>query len=114
VEGGLDDIYLIHRHSPGRLERRLAELGPGTSAGGRYAGNAIPDREGETVIASAETDGTEAALRLRVADLEAQLRRERSRRLGVERGLDALSERLAELQRENAELRRSQRQLTSA
>ena len=62
------------------------------------------------MIISAETNETEAAqLRLRVADLEAQLRRERSRRKGVESGLDALSERLAELQRENAELRRSQR-----
>jgi hypothetical protein len=66
------------------------------------------------VIASAETSETEPSLRLRVAELEAQLRRERSRRLGVERGLDALSERLAELQRENAELRRSQHSLTSA
>jgi len=66
------------------------------------------------VIASAETSETEAALRLRVADLEAQLRRERSRRMGVEHGLDALSERLAELQRENAELRRSPHSLTSA
>ena len=62
------------------------------------------------MIISAETNETEAArLRLQVADLEAQLRRERSRRQGVERGLDTLSERLAELQRENAELRRAQR-----
>lgn len=41
----------------------------------------------------------------RVQDLEAQLRRERSARIGVERGLEALSERLTELQRENRELR---------
>jgi septal ring factor EnvC (AmiA/AmiB activator) len=62
------------------------------------------------VIISAVPTETEAAeLRLRVAHLEAQLRRERSRRKGVERGLDALSQRLAELQRENADLRRAQR-----
>jgi chromosome segregation ATPase len=61
------------------------------------------------VIISAETNETEAAqLRLRITDLEAQLRRERSRRQGVERGLDALSERLAELQRENTDLQRGQ------
>jgi hypothetical protein len=68
------------------------------------------------VITSAETSDTEASrLRRRVAELEAQLRRERSRREGVEHGLDALSERLAELQRENAELRRLQdRQLAGA
>ena len=41
----------------------------------------------------------------RVRKLEEQLRRERSARLGVERGLEALSERLTELQRENRELR---------
>jgi regulator of replication initiation timing len=41
----------------------------------------------------------------RVRELEAQLRRERSARVGVERGLQALSERLTELQRENRELR---------
>jgi hypothetical protein len=58
------------------------------------------------VILTTETAATDAAeLRLRVADLEVKLRRERSRRLGVERGLDALSDRLATLQRENAELR---------
>jgi len=68
------------------------------------------------VITSAETSDTEASgLRRRVGDLEAQLRRERSRREGVERGLDALSERVAELQRENAELQRSRdRQLAGA
>jgi hypothetical protein len=41
----------------------------------------------------------------RVRALEDQLRRERSARVGVERGLEALSERLTELQRENRELR---------
>jgi hypothetical protein len=41
----------------------------------------------------------------RIRELEDQLRRERSARLGVERGLDALSCRLTELQRENRELR---------
>jgi hypothetical protein len=43
--------------------------------------------------------------RARVRELEGQLRRERSARIGVERGLEALSERLTELQRENRELR---------
>jgi hypothetical protein len=41
----------------------------------------------------------------RVRALEEQLRRERSARIGVERGIEALSERLTELQRENRELR---------
>jgi predicted nucleic acid-binding Zn-ribbon protein len=41
----------------------------------------------------------------RVRQLEEQLRRERSARIGVERGLEALSERLTELQQENRELR---------
>ena len=41
----------------------------------------------------------------RVRELEEQLRRERSARIGVERGLEALSERVTELQRENRELR---------
>jgi hypothetical protein len=41
----------------------------------------------------------------RVRELEEQLRRERSARIGVERGLEALSERLSELRRENRELR---------
>jgi chromosome segregation ATPase len=41
----------------------------------------------------------------RVRELQDQLRRERSARVGVERGLEALSERLTELQRENRELR---------
>ena len=41
----------------------------------------------------------------RVRKLEEQLRRERSARVGVERGLEALSGRLTELQRENRELR---------
>ena len=41
----------------------------------------------------------------RVRELEEQLRRERSARIGVERGLEALSERLTELQQENRELR---------
>ena len=41
----------------------------------------------------------------RVRELEEQLRRERSAREGVERGLEALSERLTQLQRENRELR---------
>ena len=40
-----------------------------------------------------------------VRKLEDQLRRERSARIGVERGLEALSERLTQLQRENRELR---------
>jgi hypothetical protein len=53
--------------------------------------------------ATAATD--EAGLRLRVRELETQLRRERSAREGVERGLQALSDRLSELQRENAALR---------
>jgi hypothetical protein len=41
----------------------------------------------------------------RVRELEEQLRRERSARIGVERGLEALSERLTELQQENRQLR---------
>lgn len=41
----------------------------------------------------------------RVRELEEQLRRERSARIGVERGLEALSERLTVLQQENRELR---------
>ena len=41
----------------------------------------------------------------RVRELKDQLRRERSARIGVERGLEALSERVSELQRENLELR---------
>ena len=41
----------------------------------------------------------------RVRELEDQLRRERSARIGVERGLEALSGRVTELQRENRELR---------
>ena len=41
----------------------------------------------------------------RVRELEEQLRRERSARIGVERGLEALSERLTALQQENRELR---------
>ena len=49
-----------------------------------------------------DTDAVEDA---RVRELEDQLRRERSARIGVERGLEALSERLTELQRENRELR---------
>ena len=52
--------------------------------------------------ATIDTDGIEAP---RVRELEEQLRRERSARIGVERGLEALSERLTELQRENRELR---------
>jgi hypothetical protein len=42
---------------------------------------------------------------VRVRELEDQLRRERSARVGVERGLQALSERVTVLQRENRELR---------
>jgi len=49
-----------------------------------------------------ESDATDGA---RVRELEEQLRRERSARIGVERGLEALSDRLSELQRENRELR---------
>jgi hypothetical protein len=41
----------------------------------------------------------------RVRELEEQLRRERSARIGVERGLEALSARLTQLQQENRELR---------
>jgi chromosome segregation ATPase len=41
----------------------------------------------------------------RIQELEDQLRRERSAREGVERGIQALSERVSALQRENAELR---------
>ena len=41
----------------------------------------------------------------RVSELEGRLRRERSAREGVERGIQALSERVGALQRENAELR---------
>jgi regulator of replication initiation timing len=51
-----------------------------------------------TVHTSAGTDA-------RIRELEDQLRRERSARMGVERGLEALSERLTALQRENRELR---------
>ena len=51
------------------------------------------------------TVGDDAAEEERVRELEDQLRRERSARIGVERGLEALSERLTELQRENRELR---------
>jgi len=49
-----------------------------------------------------DQDALESA---RVRELEEQLRRERSARIGVERGLEALSERLTALQRENRELR---------
>ena len=48
---------------------------------------------------------TGAADDVRVRELEDQLKRERSARVGVERGLEALSERITELQRENRELR---------
>ena len=51
------------------------------------------------------TIDTDALEDVRVRELEDQLRRERSARIGVERGLEALSERLTELQRENRELR---------
>ena len=51
------------------------------------------------------TIDTDALADSRVRKLEDQLRRERSARVGVERGLEALSERLTELQRENRELR---------
>ena len=51
------------------------------------------------------TIDTDAAGDARVRELEEQLRRERSARIGVERGLESLSERLSELQRENRELR---------
>jgi uncharacterized coiled-coil protein SlyX len=51
------------------------------------------------------TIDTNAVPDLRIRELEEQLRRERSAREGVERGLDALSERLGALQRENVELR---------
>jgi hypothetical protein len=51
------------------------------------------------------TIDTSAVPDLRIRELEEQLRRERSAREGVERGLDALSERLGALQRENVELR---------
>jgi chromosome segregation ATPase len=51
------------------------------------------------------TIDTNAVPDLRIRELEEQLRRERSAREGVERGLDALSERLGTLQRENGELR---------
>jgi hypothetical protein len=51
------------------------------------------------------TIDTDAPAKARVRALEDQLRRERSARLGVERGLEALSERVTELQRENRELR---------
>jgi hypothetical protein len=53
----------------------------------------------EVTIESGVTDDA------RVRELEEQLRRERSARIGVERGLEALSERLTELQQENRELR---------
>ena len=52
--------------------------------------------------ATIDTDAINAA---RVRELEDQLRRERSARVGVEHGLEALSERLGVLQRENRELR---------
>jgi hypothetical protein len=52
--------------------------------------------------ATIERDRIEDA---RVRELEQQLRRERSARVGVERGLEALSQRLSQLQRENRELR---------
>lgn len=51
------------------------------------------------------TIDTDAVPHARVRELEGQLRRERSAREGVERGLEALSGRLTELQRENRELR---------
>ena len=51
------------------------------------------------------TIDTDAPAPGRVRQLEDQLRRERSARVGVERGLEAMSERLSELQRENRELR---------
>lgn len=51
------------------------------------------------------TIDTDATTHARVCELEGQLRRERSARDGVERGLEALSERLTQLERENRELR---------
>ena len=54
---------------------------------------------------TAVTIDEDALADVRVRRLEEQLRRERSARIGVERGLEALSERLTELQRENRELR---------
>jgi regulator of replication initiation timing len=51
------------------------------------------------------TIDTDAVPDARVRRLEEQLRREKSAREGVERGLEALSERLTDLQRENRELR---------
>lgn len=54
---------------------------------------------------TAVTIDDDALADVRVRRLEEQLRRERSARIGVERGLEALSERLTELQRENRELR---------
>jgi hypothetical protein len=55
-------------------------------------------------LIEATVDG-DAGENERVRELEVQLRRERSARMGVERGLEALSERLNELQRENRALR---------
>jgi hypothetical protein len=51
------------------------------------------------------TIDTSAIPDTRIRELEEQLRRERSAREGVERGLEALSERVSQLQRQNAELR---------
>lgn len=51
------------------------------------------------------TIDTHAVPAARIRELEDQLRRERSARDGVERGLQALSERLTQLQRENRDLR---------
>ena len=44
-------------------------------------------------------------LEARVLELEDRLERERARNAGLERGIEALSARVAELQRENARLR---------
>jgi hypothetical protein len=52
-----------------------------------------------------ETGGTtsqNARLAARVRELEQQLRRERSHRDGLARGISALSERVAELRRNNS------------
>jgi hypothetical protein len=49
--------------------------------------------------------GDDVVAEKRIRALEDQLRRERSARIGVERGLEALSTRLSELQRENRALR---------
>jgi hypothetical protein len=72
--------------------------------GNRYYPH-CPQGRGEALALTEAPIDSDVMDDARVRELEEQLRRERSARIGVERGLEALSERLTELQRENRELR---------